>query len=101
MSKVYVFLNDTPAARSTTVLPDVYCPVGGYDDQGMGRRFTSKGEKFRYLRSHGMREAELINPEHSLGGTEGCAIKRRGSRGNFHARPMPGWMRKELAQHVG
>ena len=102
MSKSYFFLNDTPIARSTRpVLPDVYCPTGGYHDKGLDKTFTSRGEKYRYLRSHGMREAELTNPGKSIGGTEGRAIKQRGSRGNFSARPMPAWMKQELSRHVG
>ena len=102
MSKAFFFLRDIDTSHlGKTVLPDVYCPTGGYEDKNLGRRFNSKGEKFRYLRAHGMREAELVNPDKSIGGTEGCNIKRRGSRGTFASRPVPEWMRKELAQHAG
>ena len=102
MSKVYFFLKDIDTSTlGKTILPDVYCPVGGYEDKSMARRFDSKGEKFRYLRSHGMREAEPFNPNCSLGGTEGGNIKQRGSRGNFRSRPLPTWMKQELAHHVG
>ena len=94
-------MSDTPAAKSTTpILPDVYCPTGGYIDKNLAKTFTSRGEKFRYLRAHGMREAEVVNPKKSLGGTEGCSIKQRGSRGNFRSKPMPGWMRQEMERHV-
>ena len=95
-------MNTTPTSRSTpTILPDVYCPVGGYHDKNLDKTFASRGEKFRYLRSHGMREAEVFNPEKALGGTNGANIKQRGSRGNFRAKPMPAWMKKELERHVG
>lgn len=101
MSKSYFFMKDVDTAHlGKTILPDVYCPVGGYDDKNMNRRFDSKGEKFRYLRAHGMREAELVNPDKGIGGTEGASIKKRGPRGNFRARPMPGWMQQEMS-HVG
>ena len=102
MSKVYFFMDSTPAARGTpTMLPDVYCPVGGYHDKNLNKTFTSRGEKFRYLRSHGMREAEIFNPEKSLGGTNGNNVKQHKPRGNFRTRPMPTWMRSELANHAG
>ena len=102
MSKSYFFMDTTPAAvRTTPVLPDVYCPVGGYQDKNLDKTFSSKGEKFRYLRAHKMREAEVFNPEKALGGTNGANIKQRGSRGNFRAKPMPAWMKKELERHVG
>ena len=101
MSKVYVFMKDIDTSHlGKTILPDVYCPPGGYEDKNMNRRFDSKGEKFRYLRSHGMREAEQINPDKSIGGTEGCSVKKRGSRGNFQAKPLPTWMRQELARQL-
>lgn len=96
MSKHFFFLNDTPALDQKTILPDVYCPPGGYEDKNLGKTFTSKGEKFRYLRAHGMREAERANPGKSLGGTEGSMRKRRGSPGNFRATSMPSWMNAEL-----
>lgn len=89
MSKAYFFMNATPAPRSGARLPDVYCPTGGYFDKNLGQHFSSRGAKFRYLRSHGMREAEVFNPEKSLGGTNGCSYQRRGSRGNFQSRPTP------------
>ena len=102
MSKAYFFLSTTPAAPSTTpMLPDVYCPTGGYHDKNLAKTFSSRGEKFRYLRSKGMREAEVFNPNKSLGGTEGCSIKQRGNRGNFRTKPMLGWMTQELSRHVG
>ena len=102
MSTTYFFMKDVDTSHlGKTILPDVYCPTGGYDDKNMGRRFDSKGEKFRYLRAHGMREAEVVNPEKGIGGTEGASIKKRGPRGNFRARQMPGWMRKELANVSG
>ena len=102
MSKAFFFLKDIDTSHlKDPVLPDVYCPTGGYHDKNLDKSFTSRGEKFRYLRSKGMREAEVFNPEKSIGGTNGCAVKRRGSRGNFRSAPMPAWMRKELAQHVG
>jgi len=101
MSKSYFFMKEFGTSHlGKTILPDVYCPIGGYDDPNMGRRFDSKGEKFRYLRSHGMREAEVSNPDKQLGGTEGGNIKHRGTRGNFQSRPLPAWMRTELARHV-
>ena len=100
MSKSYFFMDTTPAPKSTTLLPDVYCPVGGYHDKNLSKTFVSKGEKFRYLRSHGMREAEVFNPDKSIGGTEGRSTKQRGSRGNFRARPMPTWMKQELSTHL-
>lgn len=100
MSKSYFFLQDIDTSHlGKTILPDVYCPPGGYEDKGMNRRFDSKGEKFRYLRAHGMREAEVSNPGKSLGGTEGRSTKRRGPRGTFRTAPMPAWMNQELA-HV-
>ena len=102
MSKAYFFMKDIDTSHlGKTILPDVYCPTGGYDDKNMGRRFDSKGEKFRYLRSHGMREAEIVNPDKGIGGTEGSSIKRRGPRGNFKASPMPQWMKQEMQRHVG
>ena len=102
MSKAFFFLKDIDTSQvPKTILPDVYCPSGGYHDANMNRTFTSKGEKFRYLRAHGMREAEVFNPGKSIGGTEGCSVKRRGSRGNFASRPMPEHIRRELAHHVG
>ena len=102
MSKAYFFMKDIDTSHlGKTILPDVYCPPGGYDDKNMNRRFDSKGEKFRYLRAHGMREAEIINPDRGIGGTEGNSIKRRGSRGNFKTSPMPAWMKQELSHHVG
>ena len=102
MGKVYFFMKDIDTSHlGKTILPDVYCPVGGYQDKNLNKSFSSKGEKFRYLRANGMREAEIFNPNKSLGGTEGCSVKRRGNRGNFRARPMPAWMKQELAHHVG
>lgn len=102
MSKAYFFLKDIDTSSlGKTILPDVYCPTGGYYDKNMDKQFDSKGAKFRYLRSKGMREAEVFNPNKSIGGTEGCSIKRRGSPGNFRARPLPSWMKQELARHVG
>lgn len=101
MGKSYFFMDTTPAAgRTTPVLPDVHCPVGGYYDKNLDKTFSSKGEKFRYLRAHGMREAEVFHPGKGLGGTEGRAVKQRGDRGNFRARPTPSWMQQELAKHV-
>ena len=92
----------TPKHQATpTVLPDVYCPVGGYTDKNLGKHFDSKGEKARYLKSKGMREAEVFNPNKPLGGSQGANLKQRGSRGNFRTAPMPPWMRKELERHVG
>lgn len=103
MSKVFFFMRDIKPLETKTFLPDVYCPVGGYDDKNLGRRFDSKGDKVRFLRAHKMREAELYNPEKSLGGTEGCSVKRRGPRGNFRSHSMPTWMRQQLERtaHVG
>ena len=104
MSKAYFFLKDIDTSHlGKTICPDVYCPPGGYEDKGMNRRFDSKGEKFRYLRQHGMREAELSNPDKSIGGTEGAMVKRRGNRGTFKASPMPAWMKEHLERqaHVG
>ena len=102
MSKAFFFMKDIDTSHlGKTILPDVYCPTGGYTDKNLDKTFTSRGEKFRYLRSHGMREAEMFNPDTSIGGTEGCSIKQRGSRGNFQATSMPAWMRKELRAHVG
>lgn len=103
MSKtLYFFMSDTPSAPSTTpILPDVYCPVGGYKDKGLDKEFSSKGEKYRYLKSKGMREAEPINPNQMLGGTEGRSLKQRGDRGNFKSRPMPSWMKQELSKLAG
>ncbi len=98
MSKCYVFFNDIPPLKSRTVLPDVYCPTGGYHDKNLAKTFSSKGEKFRYLRSHGMREAELTNPDKGIGGTDGSNINRRGPNGNFAARPMATWMKQELGR---
>ena len=103
MVKSYFFLKaiDT-SSLGKTILPDVYCPVGGYRDKNLDKAFTSKGEKFRYLRAHGMREAEQANPKKTLGGTEGCVRKRRGSPGNFRSAPLPSWMKAHLerAAHV-
>ena len=102
MSTSYFFMKDIDTSHlGKTILPDVYCPVGGYEDKNMGRRFDSKGEKFRYIRAHGMREAELVNPDKGIGGREGASIKKHGPRGNFRARPMPSWMKQEMARHVG
>lgn len=102
MSKSFFFLKDIETSQlPKTICPDVYCPPGGYQDKNLNKMFASKGEKFRYLRAHGMREAEVFNPDRSIGGTEGCAVKRRGSRGTFAARPMPEDIRKELERHVG
>ena len=81
MSTTYFFLSDTPAAKSTTpVLPDVYCPVGGYHDKNLNKSFSSRGEKYRYLRAHGMREAHVFKPGQSIGGTEGNSNKQRKGR---------------------
>ena len=81
---------------------EAYCPTGGYYDKNLRRHFESKRQKRRFLARHGMRECgELFNPEKSIGGTEGCSIKRRGSCGNFQPRPMPAWMKQEMAQHAG
>ena len=102
MGKVYFFMKDIDTSHLyKTILPDVYCPTGGYEDKNMGRRFDSKGEKFRYLRAHGMREAELVNLDKGIGGTEGASVKKHGPRGNFRARTMPSWMKQEMAHHVG
>ena len=102
MSKSYFFMDSHPAANSTpTFLPDVFCPVGGYVDKNLQKTFTSKGEKFKYLRAHGMREAEVFHPDKSIGGTEGRSIKRRGSPGNFQARSLPTWMREDWVRQSG
>ena len=102
MSKLYFFMNTDPAPTGTpTILPDVYCPTGGYHDKNLNKTFTSRGEKFRYLRSKGMREAEIFNPDKSLGGTNGANTKQRGDKGNFRTRPMPTWMRQELSRIAG
>lgn len=101
MSKFYFFFNDIKPLDQKTILPDVYCPTGGYADKGLNKSFTSKGEKVRYLRAHGMREAEPVNPNKMLGGTEGCSIKRRGRKGNFQARPTPAWIQQEVDRDVG
>ena len=102
MSKAFFFMKDIDTSHlGKTILPDVYCPPGGYEDKNMGRRFDSKGEKFRYLRSHGMREAEVVNPDKGIGGTEGASMKKHGPRGNFRASKMPAWMKQEMARHVG
>ena len=86
MGKIFVFMKDIDTSHlGKTILPDVYCPTGGYYDKNMDKQFASKGDKFRYLRAHGMREAEVVNPGKSIGGTEGRAIKQRGMRGNFRA----------------
>ena len=99
MSKVYFILNDTPPPQKmVNPLPDVYCPTGGYEDKGLNKTFTSKGEKFRYLRQHGMREAKPAHPEKDLGGTGGSVWKRRGTPGNFKTSPMPAWMKAELGR---
>ena len=100
MSKVFFFMKDIDTSHlKDPMLPDVYCPKGGYFDANMDRRYESKGEKFRHLRSKGMREAEVFNPGKSLGGTEGCARKTQGRRGNFASRPMPDQIRRALALH--
>ena len=102
MSKLYFFMNSDPAPEPTKrILPDVYCPVGGYHDKSLDQTFSSKGDKARFLRSKGMKEAEPFNPNKMIGGTEGRATKQRGPRGNFRTSAMPGWMKKELAKHVG
>ena len=101
MSKTFFFLSDRPALKDTTILPDVFCPVGGYYDKNLDKPFTSRGEKFKYLRAHQMREAEIFNPDKSLGGTNGCSIKQRGSKGNFRTRPMPKLMHAELSKLAG
>ena len=102
MSKVYVFMKDVDTSHlGKTILPDVYCPMGGYQDKNLDQRFDSKGEKVRYLRAHKMREAEPYRPDRGIGGTEGANVKQRGPRGNFKTSPLPGWMRKELERHVG
>ena len=102
MSKVYFFMQEIAAAKSTTpVLPDVYCPTGGYHDKNLAKTFASRGQKYRYLRQHGLKEAEIFNPEKSLGGTDGCSVKSRGTRGNFKVSQMPSWMKQELTRHVG
>ena len=101
MSKAYFFMNEVEAARPTTpVLPDVYCPTGGYHDKNLDKDFASRGEKYRYLKQHGLKEAEIFNPDKSIGGTEGRMVKKRENKGNFRASPMPSWMKKELAQRV-
>ena len=101
MGKSYFFLKDVDTSHlGKTICPDVYCPTGGYDDKGMNRRFDSKGEKFRYLRAHGMREAGPVNSDKSIGGTEGAMVKRRGSRGNFKASTMPAWMKAHLERQA-
>lgn len=101
MSKVYFFMNtDIKPLDQKKILPDVYCPVGGYFDKSMNKYYGSKGEKDRDLKSHKMREAELVNPNKSIGGTEGCSLKQRGNRGNFKARPMPSWMTQELSKQL-
>ena len=93
MSKVFIFMNETPPLQKmVNPLPDVYCPVGGYLDKNMNRRFESKGEKARFLRSKGMREAEPFNPNKSLGGTNGRMQKQTGTRGNLRAIPTPAWV---------
>ena len=103
MAKSYFFLRDIDTSHlGKTILPDVYCPSGGYVDKSLDKTFGTKGEKFRYLRSKGMREAEVFNPDKSLGGTDGCVRKRRGSPGNFKVTPLPSWMKAHLerAAHV-
>ena len=95
-------MNEVKASKSTTpILPDVYCPTGGYHDKNLDKSFSSRGEKYRYLKQHGLKEAEIFNPDKSLGGSEGRMVKQRGSRGNFRAAPMPSWMTQELTRHVG
>ena len=99
MAKSYFFMRDVDTSHlGKTILPDVYCPVGGYQDKNLDKMFTSKGEKFRYLRTHGMREAEQANPAKTLGGTEGRVRKRQGSPGNFRSAPLPSWMKAHLEQ---
>ena len=76
MSKVFFFLKDIDTSQlPKTILPDVYCPTGGYNDKNLNRRFESKGEKFRYLRTHGLREAEPYHPDKPIGGTGGRTTK--------------------------
>lgn len=102
MSKLYFFMNSDPAPQPTkTILPDVYCPVGGYLDKNLGVPFESKGHKARWMKARKLKEAELYNPNKMIGGTEGANIKQRGQRGNFRTRPMPAWMKQELSRHVG
>lgn len=99
MSKSYFFIRDIDTSHlGKTIMPDVYCPAGGYTDKNLNREFSSRGEKFRYLRAHGMREAEIAIPNKSLGGTNGNVNKRRGPIGNFRAAPMPSWMKAELGK---
>ena len=101
MSKVYFILNETPPLQKmVNPLPDVYCPMGGYQDKNLNQHFDSKGQKARFLRTHKMREAEPFNPNKSLGGTNGNVRKQSGSRGNVRAIPTPSWVTRERGQHV-
>lgn len=103
MSKTFVFLKDIDTSQVVGEnRREAYCPTGGYFDNNLRRHFNSKREKRRFLAAHGMREAgELYNPEKAIEGNAGCAVKRRGTPGNFRARPMPTWMKQELSKYVG
>lgn len=71
MSKVYVFLNDTPAEAVAQNKREAWMPKGDlpYFDKAANRWFQSRREKRAWLTQHNMREAgELINPNKHIQG---------------------------------
>ena len=100
MGKSYFFFKSIDTSAMASNRQEVYCPTGGYYDKNLRCWFDSKRQKRAFLASQDngrWREAGVLyNPDKSIGGTEGCARKRRGSRGNFAARPISDTLRAQL-----
>ena len=76
MSKVFVFMNDTPPpAGLHENRREVFWPKSlgsrDYHEPSLRETFTSKSQMRRYLATHGLRDAgERVNPNKSIAGRE-------------------------------